>query len=319
MSFQFTSPNAAGAQDNQAMLAALRESLKEVQKVEANTIELAPKIAAIEGDAIKHQAEQESAQMKSQGIGSIASGVAVMSTAVSEGINIRQSAPADHLLSEADLNDSYANALEDGAPTDPATAVHLHVEDGNTTAQTPGDVEEAPNQRQNQQELSINAKKTVREQFETHAENRNLKSSARERQTSANNESDAIQMDKNQLRDLSSQMTKEHRAELVSRFRARAASQRANAQHIDAASQRLSNRNQAIGQFGSSAAQGFGNTYASAKKITAGEEQYEAEMARQLAQARSKTQDTARSQVQGATDSLKSATDSMRNYYSSRG
>lgn len=318
--FQFTSPNAAGAKDNQAMLTAMREALREVQKVEAEVISAAPAIAQLEGEAIQSQAEHESSQMRSQAIGSIVGGTAGIISSSAEFGNQRASAPSETLVNEAQLNEDYANALEDGKTAPDQTGLHAQAEDGDTTDNARLDREDSIEQIQElENKKSEAAKDYVRNKFETDAEKCELKSGARNRQVEAENQNDAINEDKAELRRKSSEMTKEHRAELVNRFRRRADSLRARANNIDAQSQRRSNITQGFGQIGNAAGQAGGGYAAASAKMQAGVEQRQAEMSRLLAQGRQKTEDNSTTQTKSVADSLKGAVDAQRNYYSSRG
>lgn len=316
--FQFTSPNAAGAKDNQAMLTAMREALKEVQAVEAEVISAAPMIAEVQGDAIQSQAEHEASQMRAQAIGSIVGGGVGILSAGADLFNERAGASSDSLLEEAQYNDDYADALEDGSSIEDASTIQAEAEESDTTHLPRTDQEETTEADQGGQR-SQDAKDRVRNKFESDSQKGELKSGARNRQAEAESHEDAVKRDKAELRRESSEMNPEDRSEMVKRFRRRADNLRSEAHKIDSQIQRKSQRYQTYGQIGNSISQASGSFMSASEKEQAGTDQRQAEMSRLLAQGRQKTEDNSSGQAKSVADSLKGAVDAQRNYYASRG
>lgn len=317
--FQFTSPNAAGAKDNQAMLTAMREALKEVQAVEAEVISAAPMIAEVQGDAIQSQAEHEASQMRAQAIGSIVGGGVGILSAGADLFNERAGASSDALLEEAQYNDDYADALEDGKSIEDTNTIQAEAEESDTTDLPRTDQEETAQARQTREQRSEEAKERVRNKFESDAQKGELKNGARNRQTEAESHEDAVKRDKAELRRESSEMNAEDRSDMVKRFRRRADNLRSQAHKVDSQIQRKSQRYQTYGQIGNSISQASGSFMSAYEKEQAGTDQRQAEMSRLLAQGRQKTEDNSSGQAKSVADSLKGAVDAQRNYYASRG
>ena len=313
--FQFTSPNAAGAEDNQAMLIAMREALLEVQKVEVDTINAAPKIAEIEGEAIQNQANQEAKQMRCQGAGSILGGATGFLAGGLEIRNTHEATQTETLNETANLFDSYANALEDGATAPRGPALTSEARNGEGVVQ-PTDLEESAEQIEANNQRSQSVKEQVRDEFEKPVEETKT---LKERKADLKARKESLEEDKVKLRQKSAEMTEEHRSEMIKRFRNKANSLRSDARALSDAHSKQTNINMQIGQVGNALGQTVGSYGGATAKVQAGTEQRQAEMSRLLAQGRQKTEDNASGQVKSVSDALKGAVDAQRNYYSTRG
>lgn len=312
MSFQFTSPNAAGAGNMEQMMIAMQKSMEKVQETESKIIQSSTTMAKAVSDSIEEQTSHEADQMKMQAIGQMVGGSTSIVSAGLEGVNLKSGLDNAATFDEAALNESYANSLEEGIPNEEST-VQVETADGDQTEGAPADTADT---------AELQAEKAQkREEATTLSKNFVEKSdegSLGKTETGEKKKQTQIDNEKKALKEASKEMDSETRDKHIKRFRAKAKALREEAANRSGIIQQRTQLNQTASQAASQGSQGAFGMASSSEKQDAGQAQAAAEVARQTNQGREKVEQTATTQRTEIGKALEQAAQSQR-YYSQRG